>query len=341
MPLRTGLVGIILAGLAAFASSSQAGPPVGSLARALEAAAKEDDHSLTGETKFGELADGREVTLTLDVDPDKTYKLYAVCDNDCTELSVRADDAKGHFVDNSSGQDNDTPILEVEDFEGETISVNVFMMNCEDAPCGFAVALAEDGDAVRSTTRTIALAELFAGGSATKPETSNDRGLNDASRADLSSRLKARVLDFLAPVGEIGIGELGTGEARRYFFDADPDATYEAFAVCDCSNLDMVAYDDDDKALASDLDSDNRPGIEIVSDKWPEKRRKGRQRLVIAVKMADCGRRAAASRPGFTCRSDATDQAPRPADFVAFRRFLVRPRALIEWRPLSVLRPFG
>lgn len=286
---RIGLAGAILAGLAVFAGAAFAMPQTTNLQQALETSAKENNDRLVGDAKFGELDDAKEVKLTFEVDPNKTYKLYGVCDDDCTELSVSARDAEDGFIDNSSGQDSDTPVIEIEDFKGRTISVEVFMMNCKAEPCAFAVSLAEDPDAVPTTTRAIALAELI-GGSATQTNTSNDRGLNDASRTDLSSRLKARVLDFLVPVGDIGVAELGTGEARRYFFEADPDTVYEAFAVCDCADLNLVAYDDDDHALASDLASDSRPGIEVFSDKWPRERRKGPQRLVMEVKMKDCGR---------------------------------------------------
>jgi hypothetical protein len=281
---RMGVAGLALAGLATLAAGALAAPPKESLLQALEAEAKKDGERLIGDAKGGELDDAKEVTLTFEVDSTKQYKLYSVCDEDCSELSVSARDADGGFIDNSSGQDSDTPVLEVEDFKGSTISVDVFMMNCKADPCAFAVSLAQDPNA--SVRRIADLSELIGGSSSAsnRVETSAD------SEEDLVSQLKARALDHLVLVGEIGAGKLGTGEAMRYFHDVDSDAIYTAFAICSCADLNMAARDDDDRTLASDLASDARPIVQVTLDSWPEARRKGEQRLVVEVKMADCGR---------------------------------------------------
>lgn len=280
---RIGLAALALAGLATFAAGAMAEPQQGSLRPALEASASKGGAQLVGEAQFGDLYDAKEVTLVFEVDPSKRYKLYGVCDEDCTELSVSARDADGDFIDNSSGQDSDAPVLEIDDFEGETISVEVFMMDCEANPCAFAVSLAEDPNA--SVRRSADLSELIA----SSPRNSRSEP-SAAPDEDLVRDLKARALDHHALVGEIGSGKLATGEAYRYFFEADPDAIYSAFAICNCADLNMVARDDDDKTLDSDQDRDARPIVQVTLDSWPEARRKGRQRLVIEVKMADCGR---------------------------------------------------
>lgn len=269
----------------AFAGAALAEPP-GLLGEALRVSASNDGYRLVGEVKAEDLDDAEETTLTLKADPGKTYRLYGVCDGDCTELSISVRDARGDLVDNTSGQDTDTPVLEIEDFSGDTLSVEVFMMNCSEDPCAFAISLAEDPDAPKTTKRTITLDELIASGSSSRRQSEPAAGSDE----QLVASLKARPLDIHVLVGEIGVGRLGKGEAYRYFYDADPDAIYHAFAVCDCYNLDLVARDDDDKPLDSDTDSDSRPIVEVASDNWPEARRRGRQRLIIEVKMTDCGR---------------------------------------------------
>jgi hypothetical protein len=287
MPLKIGLAaGTLALVIAAFTASSLAEPPGGLLAQALETSAKENGDRLVGETKVGELDDADEVTLILPVDPSKRYKLYGVCDDDCTELSVSARDADGDFIDNSSGQDSDTPVLEIDDFETRTISVEVYMMDCKAEPCAFAVSLAEGPDAARTASHIGALAELLVGGSSGRSNTAEPSA---DSEEELVRELKTRALDHQVLVGEMESGKRATGEAMRYFYEVDPDAIYTAFALCNCADLNMVARDGDDKTLASDLASDARPIVQVTLDSWPESRRKGRQRLVIEVKMADCG----------------------------------------------------
>jgi len=284
MPREMRLAGLVLAGLAVVSANALAEPQQDSLRQALAASAGKSGDRLVGETKFGELEDAKEVALVFEVDPTKRYKLYSVCDDDCTELSVSARDAGGDLIDNSSGQDSDAPVLEIEDFKGSTISVEVFMMDCSVEPCAFAVSLAEDLNA--SVRRIADLSELIA----SSPGRSNTVEPGADSEEDLVGQLKAKAvaLDNLVLVGEIGTGKLGTGEAQRYFFEADPDAIYTAFALCNCADINLAALDDDDRTLASDLGSDTRPIVQVTSDNWPAERRKGRQRLVIEVKMAKC-----------------------------------------------------
>jgi hypothetical protein len=283
---RMRLAGIALASLGLLASA-WAEPPSGLLVEMLGTSAAKSGDQLVGEAQGGELDDADEVIVTFEVDPGKTYKLFGVCDSDCTDLLISADDAKGEFIDTSLGQNTGTPVLEIDDFEGSTISVEVFMMNCKADPCAFAVSLAEN-QTTRNASRAASLAELSAlvGGA----RFDGDASPVAESDEDLIGQLKDRVPDHLVPVDDIGTGKLGTGEAMRYFYEADPGAIYDAFAVCDCRDLNLVFRDDDDAELASDLRSDNRPGIEIFSDSWPRERRSGRQRLVLEVKMKDCGR---------------------------------------------------
>jgi hypothetical protein len=280
MPLRTGLAGAMALGMAAFAAGSMAEPPKDTLRQALEASVQRTSDRLIGEAQFGELDDAGEVVLTFDVDPAKIYKLYSVCDADCTELSVSADDANGDFIDNSS---NTTPILEIEDFKGRSISVEVFMMNCKKEPCAFAVSLAEAPES--RLRQSLRLADVLIG----TPGALDPTIRRDVTDAELVDQLRARVPDNFALVGEIGRGRLGSGEAMRYFFEVEPGAIYDVFAGCDCADLNLVARDGDDQALASDLASDNSPIIELTRDSWPAERRGGRQKLVVEVKMKDCG----------------------------------------------------
>jgi hypothetical protein len=279
-----GLTGLVAAGLGLLASAAEAAPPSENLRQALEAKAGRDNARLVGQAQGGALNDADEAMITFEVDPNKAYKLYSVCDSDCTELSVSADDANGDTIDWSGSVGGASPMLNLDDFSGSTIKVEVFMMNCKADPCAFAVALAEAPGSRRTVSDIAALSAVLGGGAIAgdaKPA---------ASEQELVAELKERIFDSWKLVGEIGLASLKTGEARRYVYEVDPAFIYEGRASCDCANLDLVFYDAGDRELDSDFASDSRPMIEISSDNWSRERRTGRQRLVLEVKMKECGR---------------------------------------------------
>lgn len=264
---------------------------------ALEQAAKDDGYSIVGEIRFGQIDEVDDEIFTFKVDPAKTYVAYGACDAHCSEFSLGAREKGGKFIDNSSGQDNDHPLIAIDDFKGDEITIEANMYECDDEPCVFGIALAESGKAEDAKTgRTAAeissLAELLIGGSfSSKPDNSNRSAAEPASDAELVDMLQKRGLDFLDRLGDIEIGRLATGEAMRFFFETDPQKVHEIFAMCDgCGNLDVTAHDDDDRRVGADTASDNRPVAEIVPDGWPASRRAAPQKLIVEVHMVDCPR---------------------------------------------------
>jgi hypothetical protein len=289
------------AGATGIAFADRLSSASGKIRELLEQAAKDDDFPIVGDLKFGQIKEVDDQIFTFKVDPGRTYVAYGACDEHCTEFSLSAREKGGAFIDNSSGQDNDHPFIIIEDFKGDEITIEATMFECDDEPCAFGVALAESGEAEpprtgRTVAQTFTLAELLTGGSSTSsssgsanPDTTEP---SDEELAELADRLKKSAPDGLVQVGDVGTGKRAVGEAMRYSFDIDPGKIYDVFAFCDssCGNLDLVAYDDEDKELASDKANDARPIVEIIPDTWPASRRSGQQKLIIEVRMTSCSR---------------------------------------------------
>lgn len=135
MPQRPALVATTLAMLTALGAGAVAEPPREKLLEALATAIGEPP---TGAVQFGELKDADETEFTVNVDPGMTYHVFGVCDANCTQLSLAAKDSKGELIDITNRK---APKVDIDKFEGATISITVMMMNCQSEPCGFALAL--------------------------------------------------------------------------------------------------------------------------------------------------------------------------------------------------------
>lgn len=63
-----------------------------------------------------------------------TYRIFAVCDNDCSDVDLELYDSTGGFV----GRDvstNDTPYVEIRPTVDGTAYARVFLAACESEPC--------------------------------------------------------------------------------------------------------------------------------------------------------------------------------------------------------------
>jgi hypothetical protein len=292
---------LVLAGAAGVAFGQQA---TSSFVREqLEEAADKDSQAIIGELKSGQLKESEQQSFTFDVDPGKTYTVYGACDEDCSDLFLRASETGGgDFIDNSSGQNNDHPKVEIEDFKGDQITIEAKMFGCNDEPCEFGVALAEAGKLSASAlSRTLTLGDLFSGAFSEKSDRKADSAddepasapLSQEARAELVAALRKRVPDFFEQSDDILSEKLKSGEHVQWQYEVDPGGIREIYAICDaCGNLDLFVYDEDGDKLDSDTDSDNKPALEITSDSWPRERRSGKQKLIVDVRMISCSKNA-------------------------------------------------
>lgn len=104
----------------------------------------EEDGTLVDDIALRELAEGEEDTIAFDVDPDKSYWLYAACDDDCSDIDLEARDADGDWLDSDEEAD-DAPILYFGPGQiGDELRVTVNMAACDADVCVVGVGLYEE-----------------------------------------------------------------------------------------------------------------------------------------------------------------------------------------------------
>jgi hypothetical protein len=84
-------------------------------------------------------------------------------------------------------------------------------------------------------------------------------------------------------VGDIMIGEIGQDETIDYTFRIDPAKAYVVYGACDddCTDVDLLASDEDGKAVDEDIEDDDAPVL-VIMPGWAG------DRLTVSVSMASC-----------------------------------------------------
>lgn len=111
--------------------------------RGLVTAIADDDETLTGDIQVRELAEGDATLMTFALDPTKGYMVYGVCDTDCSDLDLFADDSDGEEFDRDE-RDDDSPMIFVLPGEaGDSLTIRSAMSGCYADTCVMAVAVYE------------------------------------------------------------------------------------------------------------------------------------------------------------------------------------------------------
>lgn len=63
-----------------------------------------------------------------------TYRIFAVCDNDCSDVDLEVFDARGGFV-GRDVQTNDTPYVEITPTQDGVAYARIWLAACESEPC--------------------------------------------------------------------------------------------------------------------------------------------------------------------------------------------------------------
>ena len=90
------------------------------------------------QTLTGTLPHGYEKNHRLNLRKGTTYKIAAVCDNDCRDLDLKLYDENGNLIDKDF-QSDDIPIVDVRPRRSATFKVVVQMESCREDPCGYSV----------------------------------------------------------------------------------------------------------------------------------------------------------------------------------------------------------
>jgi hypothetical protein len=104
----------------------------------LALAAGFDGNSLTHEPFIGDLGNGGEADITLNVRSGVSYAIVGVCDNDCRDMDLKLYDDNGNLI-SSDTQRDDTPLVRVTPRWNARFTIRVIMANCSNAPCRYGI----------------------------------------------------------------------------------------------------------------------------------------------------------------------------------------------------------
>lgn len=113
---------------------------VSSLLDAAEDLAAENGYSSTHSRYNGALDEGREDTITIDLDAGTSYFIVAQCDIDCSDIDMTLHDENGNLIDEDVLLD-DTPIVEVTPIRNARFTITLSMIDCESEPCYYGIGV--------------------------------------------------------------------------------------------------------------------------------------------------------------------------------------------------------
>jgi len=117
-----------------------------------------DGYALHGDARTGALGSTASESFSLILESGFDYMLVGACDIDCTDIDLMLFDEAGNEVDRDYEED-DAPVLMVEPSRTQSYSVHVYMADCSNEPCWYAVGVfarrtgAETAVASSSATR--------------------------------------------------------------------------------------------------------------------------------------------------------------------------------------------
>ena len=113
---------------------------VSALLDAAEELAAENGFSSTHSRYNGALDEGREDTITIDLDAGTSYFIVAQCDIDCSDIDMTLHDENGNLVDEDVLLD-DTPIVELTPIRNARFTITLSMIDCENEPCYYGIGV--------------------------------------------------------------------------------------------------------------------------------------------------------------------------------------------------------
>ena len=88
----------------------------------------------------GSLYDNDSTRWTATLEAGRYYKIFGVCDGDCTDLDLELRDEFGNLV-NFDRASNDHPYVMVTPRYTQRYSINVKMADCWSSPCAYALGI--------------------------------------------------------------------------------------------------------------------------------------------------------------------------------------------------------
>lgn len=211
-----------------------------------------------------------ETSVGLHLTEGVTYKVVAKCDAYCGDLALVLSDSRGAVVGTGSAGDLEQPIDFVSPASGD-YSLNISMDACDDYFCDYGIDVYKARMASAVTTHAPApLKPMPALPGVAEAATQAARsGNEDLARKNLQARYdywkdRDSGWTLLPALRTIGTTVAGGTQTVKYTLSAG--VTYKIMGACDdnCTNLDLKVADAAGKTLASDVDKDDIPILDLM-----------------------------------------------------------------------------
>ncbi|WP_299193213.1 hypothetical protein [uncultured Erythrobacter sp.] len=139
--LSAALVGAAMIALGASApttAQSSYEQEVNRLLNATQSIASSRGFSSTHSRYNGQLRQGQEETITLDLNAGVSYMMVAQCDRDCSDIDLWLYDENGNLIDEDVLVD-DTPIVNVTPIRNARFTLRARMISCSVQPCYYGI----------------------------------------------------------------------------------------------------------------------------------------------------------------------------------------------------------
>lgn len=113
---------------------------VSSLLNAAERLAKQNGYSSTHSRYNGQLNEGQDKNVTLDLDAGTSYFIVGQCDSDCSDIDLWLYDENNNLIDEDVLVD-DTPIVEVTPIRNARFTIRARMVTCRVEPCYYGIGV--------------------------------------------------------------------------------------------------------------------------------------------------------------------------------------------------------
>lgn len=141
---------IVLSAAGALALAAGAGVPalaqnshqdlVNNLLDAAEGLARNNGYNSTHSRYNGQLNEGQEKSVTLDLDAGTSYMIIGQCDSDCSDVDLWLYDENNNLIDEDVLVD-DTPIVEVTPIRNARFTIRARMVTCKVEPCYYGIGV--------------------------------------------------------------------------------------------------------------------------------------------------------------------------------------------------------
>lgn len=132
--MKLGLIGLALASVLA-AAPAMADSIDDQFKQVAEGSSLKDWRTVI--TAKGRMADRDVHALTARLEPG-VYTVVGICDTDCKDVDLKAADAAGRLL-SQDEEDDDMPVVKFTLAAAADITLTMYMADCREAPCGFAV----------------------------------------------------------------------------------------------------------------------------------------------------------------------------------------------------------